>query len=470
VGLGRAAVVSQGRVEDARQGGRCAVGCGVVVAQAGREAEVGLGIALAAVAEDVEGVGQDCAAKIVDFDFVAAAAEVLRIGRVVAGDDAVGHGQRAAGVVDAAAAAEVCGSGRVAGEGAVGHGQRSAAVVDAAAAFGGRVAGEGAVGHGQPAAVVCDAAAHAVVGRVAGEGAVRHGQHGSGAVVVDAAAPTGRVIGEGAVRDGQRTEVVEDAAAVAPAVRRVAGEGAVRHGQRAAAVVDAAAAAEVGSLVAGEGAVRHGQCAAVVEDAATAGKVGRNRVAGEGAVPHGQRAAVVEDAAAVSGCGARAIAATVADGDAVQRQIAGRGHLQDAVGGGVRGGVRLDDRVSRAIAGDRHFTGDDRELAADQGDGVIGGEGDEVGAGPRGTLADGSTGGRVAVGGSDRLTQGAEAVVSHRVGVAVDDDAYRGTGPGGNYHGQHHCQGEDDAKFVLNILKPIHTFLLTIHRVYFKNA
>jgi hypothetical protein len=59
MGLGRAAVVSQGGVEDVGQGGRCAVARGVEVVRAGGEVYEGIGIALAAVAEDVEGVGGD---------------------------------------------------------------------------------------------------------------------------------------------------------------------------------------------------------------------------------------------------------------------------------------------------------------------------------------------------------------------------------------------------------------------------
>ncbi len=62
VGLGRAAVVGQGGVEDVGQGGRVgAVAGSVEVARAGRKAVEGIGVALAAVAEDVEGVGRDCA-------------------------------------------------------------------------------------------------------------------------------------------------------------------------------------------------------------------------------------------------------------------------------------------------------------------------------------------------------------------------------------------------------------------------
>ena len=49
--------------------------------------------------------------------------------------------------------------GGIPGEGAVGHGQRAVALVDAAAVDAGRIAGEGAVGHGQRAVGVVDAAA-----------------------------------------------------------------------------------------------------------------------------------------------------------------------------------------------------------------------------------------------------------------------------------------------------------------------
>ena len=151
----------------------------------------------------------------------------------------------------------------------------------------------------------------------------------------------------------------------------------------------------------------------------------------------------------------------MAHGDTVQRQVAGRGHLQDSVGGRVGGNVGLDDRVTRAVAGDRHLTGDDRELAAIQGDGVVGGEGDAVGADPRGTFAVEGAGGHVAVGGSDRLAQGAGAVVGRHIGIAVDDDSHRGVGRTGIGKTKQHCQNYKNWHYS----KFVHDFLL-IHVEY----
>jgi hypothetical protein len=59
VGLRRAAVVGQGRVENVGQGDIRVAARGVEVVRAGGEIVEGVGVALAAVAEDVVGVGGD---------------------------------------------------------------------------------------------------------------------------------------------------------------------------------------------------------------------------------------------------------------------------------------------------------------------------------------------------------------------------------------------------------------------------
>ncbi len=234
-----------------------------------------------------------------------------------------------------------------------------------------------------------------------------------------AAAVGGSVSRDGTVDERARGAVVEHAAA-SPA-NRVPRESAVRDRQRAKTGVNAAT--RVG-FVPGEGAICDRQRSLIIVNTTAIGGIGR--VPRESAVRDGQRAAVVVNAAAV------AASIPILYGQAVEGQVATSGHSQDAVRSGstaarqchrVAGGG-LNNGLRRAVAIDGHPGRYIRKLAA-QRDGVVGREGNRIGARMSIGSVDGFAEGAVLVANAC-AKQVAKSVIG--IGSSIDDKVRPGLG------------------------------------------